>query len=474
MDLKEIFNDDVIKHFRDHKEEITHELLQELRSHGNEGKELALQILDTPMDDEEYHLDAFGHRISFNGDRFLKKPHTKMNLSQIHLDEIKRCSEDIEYFKDNYVKIKTKSGVNFPDLRDYQNDFIKMLSDDNKESVVAMMPRQCLHPDTLIDLDGEKVTIYDAFHQFPNTEFNKNDILEIADCSGYNVHVRTPIGYLKVKSFLKIEPKLLVEILLDNGMRLKCAELHTLITENNEEIHAKDCLGVNLITSDGIAKVVWVKEYGYKEDMFDVEIEPSENYHLYFANDILSHNSGKTSTTAIFLAHKYVFGFDITIGILANKGDTAKEFLTTTKDIFQALPIWMQTGTKIWNVKRIANENNCRIIVDVPSDASFRGLSVNLLVVDEAAWIPTTKYDTAMDALLPSQGALAWKKNIFLSTPHGINHFTTLVNGAKKPKVLKEVEPDEIVLMPDGTKKTLQEVYEEYFLPKANNAGEYA
>lgn len=383
MALSEIFTEEVINHFKEHKEEITFELLQELRSYGNEGKELALQILDTPIDDEEYHLDAFGHRISFNGDMFLKKSHTKMNLAPIHIEEIERCAKDLEYFKDNYVKIKTKSGVNFPDLRDYQNEFIKILDDDSKESIVAMMPRQCLDPDVKIDLDGEEVTIYDAFHQFPSTPYGHNDVLEIADCSGYNIHIRTPIGYLKVKSFMKIEPKPIVELLLENGMRLTCAELHSVITSDNTEIHAVDTLGKTLVTSEGNSEVIWLKKYDYLGDMYDVEIDPSENYHLYFANGILSHNSGKTSTTAIFLAHRYVFGIDLTIGILANKGDTAQEFLTFTKDIVQALPLWLQTGTKIWNVRNIKNENNCRILRDVPSESSFRGKTVNILVVDE-------------------------------------------------------------------------------------------
>lgn len=142
MELKDIFTDGIINHLKHNKHEITTELLDEIRSFGNEGKHLALEILDLNKDNEQFYLDAFGNRMSFNGNRRLKKAFSKQDLSPIHIEEIKRCAEDIHFFKDNYIQIRTKSGVNFPDLREYQNDFINSILPDENEDNIGLMGRQ--------------------------------------------------------------------------------------------------------------------------------------------------------------------------------------------------------------------------------------------------------------------------------------------------------------------------------------------
>ena len=140
--LKDIFTKEHIKYFKNNKHEITQELLETLRAYGNEGKHIALEILDLETDNESYYLDSYGHRISYNGNRRLKKPFTKLDLYPIHIEELEKCSNDVHYFKDNYVKIKTPKGVDFPDLRDYQDNFIDVLKDDLLEDVVSLQPRQ--------------------------------------------------------------------------------------------------------------------------------------------------------------------------------------------------------------------------------------------------------------------------------------------------------------------------------------------
>lgn len=140
--LKKIFTPEIVEFLKNNKSEITTELLEELRSFGNPGKHLALEILDFPKDAEQYYLDSFGNRISFDGNRALKKKFTKLDLSPIHISEITRCSEDIHYFKDNYIKIVTPKGVNFPDIRDYQNEFLDAILPDEHENIAGKMSRQ--------------------------------------------------------------------------------------------------------------------------------------------------------------------------------------------------------------------------------------------------------------------------------------------------------------------------------------------
>lgn len=176
--LKEIFNPDIIEFLKNNKDQITGELLEELRSFGNEGKHLALEILDFPKDSEQYYLDSFGNRITCNGNRMLKKQFTKLDLSPIHIEELQKCADDIHYFKDNYIKIRTKSGVNFPELRKYQNDFIDEIVPDENESVIGLMGRQCCSGETKIKISQNNIEKEMSFEELFNeckTEFISNN-----------------------------------------------------------------------------------------------------------------------------------------------------------------------------------------------------------------------------------------------------------------------------------------------------------
>ena len=177
--LDKIFTPKVKEHLQQNKHEITPELLEELRSHGNEGKQIALEILDIDKDNEQYYLDAFGNRMSFNGNRRLKKAFTKMTLHPIHKLELQRCASDIHYFKDNYVRIKTKTGINFPDLRDYQNQFIDSIIPDDSEDNIGLMGRQCCSASTsisVINKSQEKEMSFEDLFNECKEEYN-NEII---------------------------------------------------------------------------------------------------------------------------------------------------------------------------------------------------------------------------------------------------------------------------------------------------------
>jgi len=103
-------------------------------------KDRFLEQIDTDKNQEGYYLDAFGERISFNGIRQLKKPYTKLNINQRQQNEILTCHQDYFYFRKNYCKILTKSGIGRPEPRNYQERLERelVIGDD----VVAFFPRQ--------------------------------------------------------------------------------------------------------------------------------------------------------------------------------------------------------------------------------------------------------------------------------------------------------------------------------------------
>lgn len=153
-----------ITYFKNHKSEITPELLDVLRT-TNEGKLQALEILETPKNDENFYIDAYGNPISYNGDRALKKAFTQLELSKIHEIEIEKCMNDIFYFLDFYVRILTPKGVDFPEVRQYQRDFLNVISPIENENIIATMPRQCISKDCKVKVNNVETTIEDLFNE---------------------------------------------------------------------------------------------------------------------------------------------------------------------------------------------------------------------------------------------------------------------------------------------------------------------
>lgn len=170
QELRKIFDDDTVNFLKSNQKQITYSLLEKMRSFGNAGKQLAINILDMPKDAEMFYIDSFGNRTSFDGNRTLKKSFTKFDLKPIHLEEIERCAKDVHYFKDNYIKIRTKSGVNFPEMRSYQNDFLNDIIPDENESVLGLMGRQCCVDETIVTVDDNDMTFEELFNEC-KTEF---------------------------------------------------------------------------------------------------------------------------------------------------------------------------------------------------------------------------------------------------------------------------------------------------------------
>ncbi len=105
----------------------------------NEHDELKA-ILDTPKNQNGYYKDLYGQRVSYNGNRTLKKSHTEIYLSIIHKNEIQKCKEDFKYFRKYYCLIKTKDGLSRPEVRKYQEDLEDALL--SKEDISVSWSRQ--------------------------------------------------------------------------------------------------------------------------------------------------------------------------------------------------------------------------------------------------------------------------------------------------------------------------------------------
>ena len=253
----------------------------------------------------------------------------------------------------------------------------------------------------------------------------------------YNRRVKTPFGYQRIEEVHKTKILKSLKFIHERG-ELTVAEFHTFIIDE-EEFQANEMrVGDHLDTVDGKSKILEILDAG-EQELYDITLDQSEfeNY-WYYTGGVLSHNSGKSITVACYLSWLYNFHKNLTIGIVANRGAQAREFLQNIKDIISRLPIWLMQGTEIWNKRDIKNELGSRILTDVPGPDAFRGYTCNVLTIDECAFIKTSVWEEFADSIFPSQSALSWKKNIIISTAKGLNHFYDLVQKAK----LDEMQPN--------------------------------
>jgi len=131
--------------------------------------------------------------------------------------------------------------------------------------------------------------------------------------------------------------------------------------------------------------------------------------------------AGKSTTTCAFILWYIIFHADKTVALLANKGDTAREILGRVQLAYEHLPKWLQQGVVEWNKGSFVLENNSRVIAAATSADAIRGYSINLLFIDEAAFIEN--WDQFFTSVYPTISSGQESKIVLVSTPNGLNHF---------------------------------------------------
>ena len=163
--------------------------------------------------------------------------------------------------------------------------------------------------------------------------------------------------------------------------------------------------------------------YPYQEKMFD-----------HFNNNRFSivlacRQSGKSISSVGYIIWYACFHSEKTIAVLANKGATAREMLARITLMLENLPFFLQPGCKALNKGSIEFSNNSRIIASATSGSSIRGMSVNLLFLDEFAFVE--RANEFYTSTYPVISAGKDTKVIITSTANGIgNTFHKIWEGA--------------------------------------------
>lgn len=113
--------------------------------------------------------------------------------------------------------------------------------------------------------------------------------IEQIDVNDYQVE--TDEGFVDIVSINKTIPYLTYYVETEDELKLTCADKHIVFKNDYSEVYIEDLKqGDEIITQNGISKIKEIKNLGYEENMYDLELS-NESNHRYYTNGILSHNT---------------------------------------------------------------------------------------------------------------------------------------------------------------------------------------
>ena len=148
----------------------------------------------------------------------------------------------------------------------------------------------------------------------------------------------------------------------------------------------------------------------------------------------LPRQTGKSTTVVAYLLHYAIFNDSVNIGILANKASTARELLGRLQLAYENLPKWLQHGILVWNKGNVELENGSKILAASTSASAVRGMSFNILFLDEFAFVPNHVAEQFFASVYPTITSGKSTKVIIISTPNGMNHFYKTWEDARNGK----------------------------------------
>ncbi len=182
-------------------------------------------------------------------------------------------------------------------------------------------------------------------------------------------------------------------------------------------------------------KIVSVDEGLVPFNMYKFQEKLVKRFHKNRFNIcLMPRQTGKSTTVVSYLLHYAVFNDNVNIGILANKAATARELLGRLQTAYENLPKWMQQGILSWNKGSLELENGSKILAASTSASAVRGMSFNIIFLDEFAFIPNHIADQFFASVYPTISSGKSTKVIIVSTPHGMNHFYRMWHDAERKK----------------------------------------
>ena len=153
---------------------------------------------------------------------------------------------------------------------------------------------------------------------------------------------------------------------------------------------------------------------GYQESLIE---HFNENR---FSVVLAARQSGKSITSCAYLLWYLLFTPEVTVAILANKGAIAREMISRIVTMLETVPFFLQPGVKILNKGNIEFGNDSKIVAAATSSSSIRGMSINMLYLDEFAFVEDA--ETFYTATYPVVTSGKDSKVIITSTANGVGN----------------------------------------------------
>ena len=182
-------------------------------------------------------------------------------------------------------------------------------------------------------------------------------------------------------------------------------------------------------------KIISLDEGLVPFNMYDFQKDILQDFHNHRFNIAkLPRQTGKSTTVVAYLLYYAIFYDSVNIGILANKASTARELLGRLQLAYENLPKWMQHGILVWNKGNVELENGSKILAASTSASAVRGMSFNILFLDEFAFVPNHVAEQFFASVYPTITSGRSTKVIVISTPNGMNHFYKMWEDARRGK----------------------------------------
>jgi hypothetical protein len=223
---------------------------------------------------------------------------------------------------------------------------------------------------------------------------------------------------------------------------LKKANTEIQFTEENVKEFLK-CKDDPVYFARQYIKIVNVDEGLVPFTMWPFQEKLIKNFHKNRFNIcMMPRQTGKSTTSVSYLLHYAIFNDNINIGILANKAATARDLLGRLQTAYENLPKWMQQGIVAWNKGSMDLDNGSKIMAASTSAAAVRGMTFNIIFLDEFAFVPNHIADDFFSSVYPTISSGKSTKIIIVSTPKGMNHFYRMWHDAERGK--NEYVPTEV------------------------------
>lgn len=166
-----------------------------------------------------------------------------------------------------------------------------------------------------------------------------------------------------------------------------------------------------------------IKLYPYQKRILKALVENRFNVVL------ASRQIGKTTILTIFALWMICFNDDYRVLLIANKEGTAKNIFKRIRLAYEMLPNFLKPGVINYAKEGMELANGSSIGISTTTSDAARGESINCLLIDEAAFIPSEFMNDFWESVFPVISSSKKSKIFMLSTPNGVgNLFYNIYN----------------------------------------------